>query len=231
MPLTQLKFNINYDPLMLQQELNYCLKQEWPMHFNTNDFNGDWRSISLRSASGKSQDIYAHAGKYQDTPLLQASPYMNSIVNSWRCEKESIRLLALAPGSVIKPHKDPGCSYMEGNFRIHIPVVTNPGVHFTIKDQRLHLKAGECWYLDFNESHSIVNEGNETRVHLIIDGIRNAWTDDLFKDHGFPIDAVPKAPSYDEATKLLIIAELERLNTDTARGLIQKIRNDGNHEA
>ncbi|ALL04361.1 aspartyl beta-hydroxylase [Pedobacter sp. PACM 27299] len=231
MPLTHLKFNIHYDHLQLQQELNYCLEQEWPMHFNTNDFNGDWRSISLRSASGNSQDIYAHAGSYLDTPLLQASPYINSIVNSWRCEKESIRLLALAPGSIIKPHKDPGCSYMEGSFRIHIPVVTNPGVHFMINDQRLQLKAGECWYLDFNETHSIVNEGKETRVHLIMDGIRNTWTDDLFRDHGFRIQDVPKGPSYDEATKLMIIAELERLDTDTARSVIHKLRNNGAHEA
>lgn len=227
---THLKFNINYDRSQLQQELNYCLQQEWPMHFNTADFNGDWRSISLRSASGRSNDIYAHGGSYQDTQLLKDSPYFNSIIGSWRCEKESIRLLALAPGSIIKPHRDRGCSYAEGNFRIHIPIVTNPGVHFMINEQRLYLKEGECWYLDFNETHSIINEGDETRVHLIIDGLRNAWTDELFKEHGYSIQQEPQGPSYDEDTKRKIIAELELLDSDTARSIIQKMKSNGTAE-
>ncbi|WP_316819798.1 aspartyl/asparaginyl beta-hydroxylase domain-containing protein [Pedobacter gandavensis] len=223
---THLKFNINYDCKQLQQELNYCLQQEWPLHFNNADFNGDWRSISLRSASGKSNDIYAHAGSYQDTELLKKCPYFSSLIASWRCEKESIRLLALAPGSIIKPHRDMGCSYKEGSFRIHVPVRTNPGVHFIINEERLHLKEGECWYLDFNETHSIINEGDETRVHLIIDGIRNDWTDELFKEQGYPLHQEAKSAMYDEDTKLKIIAELERLDTDVARSIISKMRNN-----
>ncbi|MCX2452637.1 aspartyl/asparaginyl beta-hydroxylase domain-containing protein [Pedobacter sp. PLR] len=228
---SHLKFNFSYDRQQLQQELNDCLQQEWPVHFNTKDFNGDWRSISLRSSSGRSNDIYAHGGSYQDTPLLQNCPYFSSIIESWKCEKEAIRLLALAPGSVIKPHRDRGCSYPEGSFRIHIPIVTNSGVHFIINEQRLHLQEGECWYLDFNETHSIVNEGDETRVHLIIDGIRNAWTDELFKAQGYPIQLKPKSSSIDEETKLKIIAQLELMDTDTARSLISNMRNNESTEA
>lgn len=228
---THLKFDFNYDRHQLQQELDYCLQQEWPVHFNTKDFNGDWRSISLRSISGRSNDIHAHTGNYQDTPLLKNSPYFSSILEAWKCEKEAVRLLALAPGSVIKPHRDRGCSYSEGSFRIHIPIVTNPGVHFIIKEQRLQLLEGECWYLDFNETHSILNEGDETRVHLIIDGIRNAWTDELFKAQGYPIELEPKGPSYDEETKLKIIAQLELMDTDIARSLIREMRSNKNTEA
>lgn len=223
---THLKFNFNYDRQQLQQELNYCLQQEWPLHFNTKDFNGDWRSISLRSVTGRSNDIYAHPGSYHDTPLLNELPYLRQIIGSWKCEKESIRLLALAPGSIIKPHRDLGCSYPDGTFRIHVPIVTNPGVHFIINEQRLHLQEGECWYLDFNETHSILNEGDETRVHLIIDGIRNAWTDELFQTQGYPIQLEPKEISFDEETKLKIIAELELMNTDAARSLIIQMRNN-----
>lgn len=223
---THIKFNFQYDCKQLQQELDNCLQREWPLHFNSKDFNGDWRSISLRSKSGKANDIYAHAGQgiYQDTPLLTETPYIKEIIDSWKCEKEAIRLLALAPGSIIKPHRDPGCAYKDGVLRIHIPVVTNPGVRFTINNHNLRLLEGECWYMDFSSTHSIVNEGTSTRVHLIIDGIRNDWTDRLFEKHGYKIADEPKANEFDEETRNKIIAELELQDTDTARSIIASLK-------
>ena len=223
---THIKFTFQYDCKQLQQELDYCLQREWPLHFNSQDFNGDWRSISLRSISGNTSDIYAHTGQgaYQDTPLMAESPYIKEIIDSWKCEKETIRLLALSPGSIIKPHRDPGCAYKDGVLRIHIPVVTNSGVKFTVNNEELRLNEGECWYMDFSSTHSIVNEGLSTRVHLIIDAIRNEWTDQLFEKHGYEIAKEPKANEFDEETRNKIIAELERQDTDVARGIIASLK-------
>jgi quercetin dioxygenase-like cupin family protein len=219
--MNYIQFSESYDVDRLQAELAGVLKEEWPLHFNTRDFNGDWRSISLRSVSGASNDIYAHPdGEYKDTPVLTLMPYIKEMLDSWECEKESVRLLSLAPGSVIKPHKDLGCGYADGIFRIHIPIVTNPLVYFTINDAQLHLKAGECWYMDFSTTHSIVNNGDTARVHLIIDGIRNNWTDQLFAAHGY--DLADK--KMDAGVKAQMIAELERMDTDTARNLIASLK-------
>ncbi|PSL48036.1 quercetin dioxygenase-like cupin family protein [Chitinophaga niastensis] len=223
--MNYIKFAIFYDVKKLCADLDEVLKEEWPAHFNTKDFNGDWRSISLRSASGNSHDIYAHSGEtYKNTPALNRMPYAKKIIDSWHCDKESIRLLSLAPGSIIKPHRDPGCAYSDGSFRIHIPVLTNQGVYFTIEEEQLHLKAGECWYIDFSNTHSIVNEGNTSRVHLIIDGIRNEWTDKLFAEHGYQLTEKDLPASYDAATNARIIEELEKMNTETARDLIAKLK-------
>jgi quercetin dioxygenase-like cupin family protein len=176
----------------------------------------------LRSVSGESNDIYAHPdGVYKNTAVLERMPYVKEILDSWECEKESVRLLSLAPGSLIKPHKDPGCGYADGLFRIHIPIVTNPGVFFTIEEEQLHLKAGECWYMDFSATHSIVNNGTTARVHLIIDGIRNCWTDQLFAAHGYNLSA---KKTHDDATKAMMIAELEKMDTETARNLIASLK-------
>jgi quercetin dioxygenase-like cupin family protein len=206
-------------------ELEEVLKEEWPLHFNTRDFNGDWRSISLRSLSGKSNDIYAHSnGAYSDTPVLDRMPYVKEILKSWHCEKEAVRLLSLAPGSIVKPHKDPGCAYHDGTFRIHIPIVTNPDVHFTIEDERLPLKAGECWYMNFSATHSIANFGAAPRIHLVMDGIRNDWTDRLFTSHGYQLPGNNAAEAYDAATRSRMIEELEKMNTDAARELIARLK-------
>lgn len=188
--MNHIKFTQSYDANRLQSELDHVQKQEWPLHFNTRDYNGDWRIISLRSASGASNDITAHPNSvYKDTPALSLMPYIKQILTEWQCEKESVRFLSLAPGSRINPHKDHGCTYDDGQFRIHIPVITNSEVFFTIEEERLHLAAGECWYMNFSKTHSIVNDGATARVHLIIDCIRNSWTDQLFTAHGYKLSS------------------------------------------
>jgi len=222
MTLTHIKFQLDYDVALLRKELSYCLKEQWREHFKTSDYAGHWSSISLRSASGQMHDIFAHpSGVYQDTALMDLCPYIKQIVDSWKCEKEAVRLLALAPGSVIKAHKDHRCGYQDGVLRLHIPIVTNPQVHFNLAGEQLQLQEGECWYMDFSQTHSVVNEGNTARVHLVIDAIRNEWTDSLFSAHGYDTKALDQ---YDEKLKAQIIAELERVGTEASKALIESLK-------
>lgn len=218
-------FNTSYNVASLLQELEICLEKNWQDHFNKNDYDGSWQSIALRSASGLATDIYANynVSGYKDTELLYGLPYIKSILDSWQCEKEAVRLLALQPGSEIKPHRDMGCGYKDGTFRLHIPIVTNNLVSFNVGGENLKLLPGSCWYIDFNETHSIKNEGNAVRVHLIVDCIRNEWTDKLFSANGYNLDE-EKKEILDEQTKLLVIQELEKMDTEVARKLISEIK-------
>ncbi|ACU63324.1 aspartyl/asparaginyl beta-hydroxylase domain-containing protein [Chitinophaga pinensis] len=223
--MNYIRFSSTYNHQQLCAELENVLQQDWPLHFNTRDFDGEWRSISLRSASGNSQDILAHPeAQYQDTPVLAMMPYAKEIIDSWKCEKEAVRLLSLSPGSEIKPHKDPGCGYRDGVFRIHIPIMTNPEVYFMLEEEKLRLQSGECWYMDFSCTHAIVNKGYTARVHLIMDCIRNEWSDQLFAGHGYDIATKRKSPQMDPATRTAMIAELERMDTDTTRALIARLK-------
>jgi len=228
MASSHLKLALTYDVQQLQQELNHCLNKQWPLHFNNFDYEGDWRSISLRSASGKINDIFAHSVDmtYVDTPLMAEVDYIRSVVDSWKCEKESVRLLALSPGSIIKPHKDRGCSYQEGSFRIHIPIRTNKAVDFTIDGTKLFLEEGTCWYMDFGKTHHIENRGENNRIHLIMDCIRNEWTDMLFSENAYDFEPSPIEIEQAKVTRALMIAELEKMDTDTARALIVKIKSE-----
>jgi len=53
--------------------------------------------------------------------------------------------------------------------RIHIPVVTNSEVEFYLDEERMDLKEGECWYMNFNLLHRVSNNGDADRIHLVID--------------------------------------------------------------
>jgi len=221
-----IQFNQQYDVQLLRSELAIAMTLDWQEHFNKKDYDGSWQSISLQSASGREDDIRANYGveNYRETALLKKLPYIKSILDSWHCPKESIRLLALHPGAEIKPHRDRGCNYENGVCRIHVPIQTNEGVQFKVGDELLVLKEGSSWYIDFDETHAIVNNGKTVRVHLVIDGLRNSWTDELFTAHGYDMAAEQKEQQMDRETTLRVIEELERLNTPISKQLIEDLK-------
>lgn len=222
--MNAIQFNTTYDILALEKELDIALTSTWANHYNTKDYSGEWKSISLRSASGSSSDIYANYTDqpFKDTPLLAELPYLQSILATWKCEKETVRFLALYPGSEIKPHKDNGCSYQDGNFRLHIPIITNNKVDFIVENQSYYLAPGTCWYMDFSKEHSVRNSGDTVRIHLVIDCLRNEWTDEIFKAHGYQ-DYEPKM-SIDEVKQ--VITQLETHQTEVANNLIKQLKAD-----
>jgi hypothetical protein len=220
-----LRLPFDFDPCALLQDLHTCEQASWKSHFHAEDYSGCWTSIALRSASGASGDILSHPGSgYLDTPLLALCPCFSQILRGFDCELESVRLLNLAPGSVIKEHSDPYTGYRHGVFRIHVPLATSQDVHFLIGGQRLAMQAGECWYGDFSLPHSVENRGTAARVNLVIDGKRNAWSDGVFARAGYDFAAEREALRPDAATREHIIAQLRTMETDTARQLIRELQ-------
>lgn len=220
--MSAIQFPMQYNANLLVEELNIALQHQWSNHFNKNDFDGDWKVISLKSTTGDTNDIIPKPieSDYKNTALLEKLPYINSILNEWKCEKEAVRLLALYPGSEIKPHTDKGCSYQDGSFRVHIPITTNPNVYFFVSDINYKLMPGSCWYMDFSEVHCVRNLGQTTRVHLVIDAKRNDWTDELFYANGYqdPVNEMSVAEAK------LIIAQLETHQTEVAQNLINQLK-------
>jgi len=224
--LKYIQFNQNYNVSLLKAELAIALQQDWVNHFNKQDYEGNWQCIALRSASGKEQDILANYGvnEYQDTSLLDQLPYLKSIIEAWECPKETIRLLALHPEAEIKPHRDLGCNYEGGMLRIHIPIQTNNQLKFIVGGEQLKLAEGSCWYIDFDQTHSIINAGDNVRVHLVIDALRNEWTDRLFETYGYPFETENQAQPIDHDTTLRMIEELQRMGTPAAKELIVQLK-------
>ncbi len=218
------KFSYHFDTQKLIDDLRLCQATDWPLHFNQNDFTGHWSSFSLRSISGKESDILATPNaSFQDTLTLQKCKYFQEIINQFDCKKEAVRLLSLSPNSYIREHSDAGSGYEDGFFRIHVPIQTNEKVVFTVNGKVLPMQIGECWYANFSLPHYVANDGDLDRIHLVIDCLRNEWSDALFAEIGYNFEAENKS-KYDNKTMLLMIEQLSLMKTETAMTMIAQLK-------
>lgn len=178
-----LKFPFQFNEEQLVEDLSRAMEAQWIPHFNTGGYSGNWKAVSLYAANGNEQNIFAHVtdgSAISETPLMKECHYFREVLGSFKFPVLSVRLLRLEVGAEIKPHTDHELGYEDGQFRLHIPIVTNPDIEFILDGERLTMLPGECWYTNVNFVHSVANRGTIDRVHLVIDGVRNAWTDELF---------------------------------------------------
>jgi len=210
-----IKFPMFFDPEKLKEDVRKIIDEKWINHYNTNDYSGNWTSIALMSQNGKSDSIFALPSgneKLVPTEIMESCTYFQEILDIFLFEKTAVRLLKLDVGAEVKPHTDNCLGYEDGCFRLHIPIITNSEVEFILDGNRLIMNEGECWYIDANFTHSVANRGTEDRIHLVIDGLRNDWTDHLFFKEASKNNFIRPATETSEKEKQLIIAELERMN-------------------
>lgn len=125
-------------------------------------------AVPLITPGGQITDAFA--GPMAPTPHLLKSPYIMEIMSDLGAVWGRSRLMGLAPGSDVPEHVDVGY-YWRTHLRIHIPVITNPKVHFTCDGNTVHMAAGECWAFDSFCLHNVRNLGTEKRVHLVLDTV------------------------------------------------------------
>ncbi|MCJ8294105.1 MAG: aspartyl/asparaginyl beta-hydroxylase domain-containing protein [Colwellia sp.] len=79
-----------------------------------------------------------------------------------------IILVKLAAHGKILPHQDHGYSLSRAH-RIHLPIITNDKVKFTIDGMSKVLAEGELMEINNRGTHAVINESNQERIHLIFD--------------------------------------------------------------
>jgi hypothetical protein len=189
MPATfpdRLRLPLAFDPALLARDLRSLASIAWIDHFVRENYDGDWSVIPLRGKAGATHPvmmIYSDptATEFEDTPMLRGCPYFRVVLDTFECPLQAVRLMRLTPGSRIKPHTDLDLNVEEGRARIHIPVVTNPGVEFYLNGVRVGMAAGSAWYLRLSDPHSVYNGGDCDRVHMVIDAVANNWMTALFE--------------------------------------------------
>lgn len=77
-------------------------------------------------------------------------------------------LVRLKAGGAIEPHQDNNFSLTHSH-RVHLPVLTNDQVLFTVGRETLALPAGQLYEINNRRKHAVTNGSNEDRVHLILD--------------------------------------------------------------
>lgn len=223
-----LQLPYQFDVEKLQAEIKTIFKPEWIPHFNTNGYSGNWNSIALYAQNGDPTNIYAMSNTddpLMETPIIKNCEYLRTVIQFFKTKLLSVRLLKLEVGAFIKPHRDYNCGYEDDIFRIHIPIFTNTEVEFILDDHRLNMLEGQCWYTNVNFIHSVANKGTTDRIHLVIDGERNNWSDDLFfslapKDSFFQKQ---DEPTYSTEVMEQMLVGLRSINTEGAVLLIKDL--------
>jgi len=181
------KLPLHFDPQALKRDLARLENVEWIDHFVEQNYEGTWAVIPLRGPKEANHPvtmIYSDptCSEFAGTPFLDACPYFREVLSSFQCPVNAARLMRLTPNSIIKEHTDYNLSLEDGDARIHVPITTNSGVEFRLNGRMVDMNEGDCWYLRLSDPHSVVNRGQEDRVHLVIDVTVNQWLADLIAD-------------------------------------------------
>jgi len=188
----RIRLPLQFDAAALQADVRRFEDEAWVRHFVTQNYEGDWTILPLRapaSAVHPVQMIYSDPScdAYTDTALLAACPAIAAALARFQCPLESVRLMRLGVGSVIKTHTDHDLDVEHGRARLHVPIETNAGVDFRLNGEQVVLGEGECWYLRLSDPHSVANRGDRDRVHLVIDAVVSPWLHELLARGELPV--------------------------------------------
>jgi hypothetical protein len=103
-------------------------------------------------------------------PLLK--PLIENLENVLDGKAGRVLLTKLNPNSSISPHVDNGY-YLSVVHRVHVPVKTNEKVVFTVDGVSRHIAKNECVEISNSQQHSVVNNSDEERIHIICDIVPN----------------------------------------------------------
>lgn len=160
-PFIRLPFSFDAD--RLAEEINRIPGSAWMVHPSRLRGNS---AVALISRDGGDNDEFE--GSMSMTPHLRSCEYLQQVMASFDEVLGRSRLMRLAGGAEVAMHVDFNYHWYS-RVRIHIPVITNPGVTFFCADQQVHMKAGESWIFNSWRRHRVINDSNQDRIHLVID--------------------------------------------------------------
>lgn len=191
MRLTQplLQLPVRFDAEALAAEVRALPGSAWDPH--PTGFVGN-EAVRLVTPHGELTD--AIEGPMAPTEHLRRCPAIMAVMAGLGGVWGRSRLMALAQGAEVPAHVD-AHYYWRTHLRIHIPVITNPGVVFTCGDETVHMAAGECWVFDSFRWHDVQNQGSERRIHLVLDTVGGERISDLVEAAQAGRPAPPAAPA------------------------------------
>lgn len=158
-----LKLPFVFDTAVLAGEVERVLPEHWLPHPSGLPGNS---AVPLVAINGEPKDGFD--GQMAATQVLNDSPYLMQVVNSFGEVVARSRLMRLAPGAEVQEHVDFNYHWYS-RVRIHVPIITEPSVRFFCGQEEVHMPAGEAWLFDSWRRHRVVNGSASDRVHLVID--------------------------------------------------------------
>ena len=158
-----IKLPLLFDVERLILEIAQFTDDDWMPH--ATGYTGN-SSIPLISLQGENND--ALHGPMRSTSALDSCDYIRQILTDFDEVFSRSRLMRLDAGSEVPPHVDVNYHW-HNRVRIHIPITTTDNVLFYCNERHVNMAAGECWIFDSWSEHSVKNNSDETRVHLVLD--------------------------------------------------------------
>ncbi len=182
MKVNALKLKFQFDAQRIRQELESITNSFYPilsaqiegealvgMHLITPDRDGK---------------VDENGHTFHMNEELKQCPYLQEVLNTFKCDKFLYRTQNLKPGGKIEKHRDRGRGLVDGIVRLNIPVTTNDEVYFHIDGERIVMKDGECWLPEVTKLHEVENRSDKLRMQIMIDCDLNDWWKDVLKEHG-----------------------------------------------
>ena len=167
------------------------------------------------------KDINGHS--YHSSPELDKCPYLQSILETFQCDKFIYRIHNLTTKGKIELHRDSQRGLSNRIVRIHIPVTTNKAVHFHVNGERIYMKNGECWFADITQPHEVENRSDTDRLQLMIDCDLNDWWEHILEKHGIQLKKNSGWGNYTLEELQLMKENFLIMGTDLAQRFLIKI--------
>jgi len=105
----------------------------------------------------------------------ELKPLLDFIAENYQHDGFVVRLIfaKLQGRGTIPRHADREYSLLKC-YRIHIPIISNDDVFFTVGGEQKVLRPGEMWEINNATFHAVDNQSDEDRIHMIIDWVPNA---------------------------------------------------------
>ena len=158
-----------FDAAALADELAMVGESAWRPH--PQGFAGN-SMLPLVAVEGDPANE-AFAGVMRPTPVLQRCPYLMQVLESLGATIGRTRLMRLAGQAEVTRHADQGYYWTE-RVRIHVPITTQPTVRFECGDAVVNMAQGECWIFDTWRQHRVLNDAEQSRIHLVCDSVGGA---------------------------------------------------------
>jgi hypothetical protein len=169
-----MEYNFKYYGLMNVSKLNTLLlntELNWDEYtYRKTDRYGQndtktipliWAEDFINNTTCRSYEIF------KDT-LNEIENYLINLIGEGQIK--FALLINLPKYKKILPHTDSGHEHFFKTKRIHIPITTNNKCNFIVGGEIVQMKSGEIWEIDnANKVHSVNNNGDTDRIHLLID--------------------------------------------------------------
>lgn len=160
-----IKLPVRFCAATLAAEVRALPAAAWVPH--PQRFPGN-EAVPLVTPAGRLTNEFV--GPMGPTDYLLQSPYMMDVMRELGSTWGRSRLMGLGAGAEVPHHVDNNY-YWRTHIRLHVPIITNPGVDFTCGDQTVNMTAGDAWVFDTFRQHHVHNRGTEQRVHLVFDTV------------------------------------------------------------